>query len=61
MNLKNNEITRKRAQSVIEYVLLVAISISALIVCTNVIGSLKSNAFKDHFDEAAKHIGGIIP
>ncbi len=51
----------KSAQSVIEYVLLVAIAVIALVVGSNFVGKLKNNAFDNHFKTAAYYIGGVNP
>jgi hypothetical protein len=52
---------RKTAQSVIEYALLTAIVIIALLVGSNFISRLKSNAFENHFQSASYYIGGVRP
>jgi uncharacterized protein (UPF0333 family) len=52
---------QEKAQAVIEYVLLVAIAILALVGTVNFVSRLKSNAFEDHFQNATRLIGGINP
>lgn len=58
--LKNNKIYKCRAQSVIEYALLVAIAIVALLISANFVSRLKSNAFENHFQAARGSIGGSM-
>ena len=64
MSFKNPENPRmKRAQSVIEYALLVAIAIIALIATTNFVSRLQRRvgAFEEHFRTASGLIGGADP
>jgi len=52
---------QQKAQAVIEYALLVAIAIIALVATSNFVSKLKSNAFEDHFQTASYLIGGVTP
>jgi uncharacterized protein (UPF0333 family) len=51
----------KKGQAVIEYALLVAIAIIALVGTVNFVSKIKKNAFEDHFQRASYLIGGINP
>jgi len=51
----------KKGQSVIEYVLLVAVTIITLLAASNFISKFKSNALEDHFQTARYYAGGIAP
>lgn len=51
----------RAAQSIIEYVLLTAISITALMVSTDIIVKLKNNAFENHFRRTGICIAGVEP
>lgn len=61
MALKKYKISirkNKKGQSVIEYVLLLAIAIICLVVGTNFISNVKGNAFESHFQTASSWISG---
>jgi uncharacterized protein (UPF0333 family) len=62
MSLKKYKISlQKRGQSIVEYILLVAIAILGLVGATNFISYLKDNAFETHFQKAAWYIGNVTP
>ena len=52
---------QEKAQAVIEYALLVAIAIIALVAATNFVVTIKNNAFERHFQTASWYIGGVNP
>ena len=55
---KNNG---RSAQSVVEYALLTAIAIVALLATSNFVSRLKRNAFEDHFQRVSVLVGGVNP
>ncbi len=52
----------QKAQAVIEYALLVAIAIIALVATSNFVSRLKGNnsAFERHFEQASSMIGNVV-
>jgi len=52
---------QRKGQAVIEYALLVAIAIIALVGTINFVSTVKNNAFDNHFKIASYLIGGINP
>ncbi len=55
---------QEKGQAIIEYALLVAIAILALVTVSNFVSRLKRGAFENHFDRAAQPYylsGGTTP
>jgi hypothetical protein len=61
MTFQNHVNNGRSAQSVVEYALLTAIAIIALLATSNFVSRLKRNAFEDHFQRASFFIGGVNP